>query len=143
LRLTRGRGDAEKFSAYHPLVLTAPLTMSRFANTRQSCGGPISFALAQPKGVIPLLSLSAEKKGEALPEKDLTNQAKIIRRNASSLQNRGFGIFSRESDRRGIRGFNYHLMKLQPSVDFTPTVAQEVASFTACFVPLTAPSTRS
>jgi hypothetical protein len=50
----------------------------------------------------PLLSLSAEKKGEALPEKDLTNQAKIIRRNASPLQNRGFGIFSRESDRRGL-----------------------------------------
>jgi hypothetical protein len=41
------------------------------------------------------LSLSVQKKGEALPEKALTNQAKIIRRNASPLQNRGFGIFFR------------------------------------------------
>ena len=50
----------------------------------------------------PLLSLSAQKKGEALREKDLGNQAEIIRRNASPPQNPGFGIFSRESHTKGL-----------------------------------------
>jgi hypothetical protein len=47
---------------------------------------PTEVAILCTSQLIPLVSLSAEKKGEALPQKDLTNQAKIIRRNASPLQ---------------------------------------------------------
>jgi hypothetical protein len=54
------------------------------------------------------LSLSAQKKGEALPEKDLGNLAEIIRRNASPLQNPGLGIFSRESDTKGLKSVCSH-----------------------------------
>jgi hypothetical protein len=50
-----------------------------------------------------------------LREKDLTNHAKIIRCNARALQNWGFGIFSRESDREDDRGSLLEAIALQYS----------------------------